>query len=425
MGSVAAWPIIRSWRGSRPRCRAWFATSFPEPTPAQLKGWPPIADGDHTLICAPTGSGKTLTAFLSSIDRLVTSPVPEKTRRTRVLYISPLRALAFDVEKNLRAPMAGIGLAAERDGHAFTAPVVGVRTGDTSAKDRQALIRRPPDLLITTPESLYLMLTSSARETLTGVEVVIIDEIHALAPTKRGAHLALSLERLEEVTTSPPQRIGLSATQRPLEEVARFLGGWAAPGEPRPVTIVDAGISKPLEVEVVIPVEDMGDLGQEVANPELRSGPASAAMAPVRKSIWPSIYPRILELVLAHRSTIIFCNARRLAERMAARLNEAAEAQGVIDPADAGGIELVKAHHGSLAREQRVVIEDQLKRGELRGLVATSSLELGYRHGRGRPRHPGRVAGRGEPRAAAHRPGRAPGRASRAAATSSPSTGAT
>jgi ATP-dependent helicase Lhr and Lhr-like helicase len=355
-----------------PAVREWFATSFPEPTPAQVQGWPPITEGRHTLICAPTGSGKTLTAFLSSIDRLVTAPPPEKARRTRVLYLSPLRALAFDVEKNLRAPLAGIGLAAERHGLPFTAPVVGVRTGDTSAKDRQALIRRPPDLLITTPESLYLMLTSSARETLAGVEVVIVDEIHALAPTKRGAHLALSLERLEEITSQPPQRIGLSATQRPLEEVARFLGGWSAPGEPRPVAIVDAGIRKPLEVEVVIPVEDMGDLGQETM--EVRSGPASAAMAPVRRSIWPSIYPRILELVLAHRSTIIFCNARRLAERMAARLNELAETQGV-ELGDAG--ELVKAHHGSLAREQRVVIEDQLKQGALRGLVATSSLELG------------------------------------------------
>jgi ATP-dependent Lhr-like helicase len=355
-----------------PAVAGWFATSFPEPTPAQVLGWPPITDGQHTLVCAPTGSGKTLTAFLSAIDRLVTSPVPEKSARTRVLYISPLRALAFDVEKNLRAPLAGIRLAAERLGLPYVEPTVGVRTGDTSAKDRQALIRRPPDLLITTPESLYLMLTSSARETLASVEVVIIDEIHALAPTKRGAHLALSLERLEEITHAPPQRLGLSATQRPLEEVARFLGGFAAPGEPRPVAIVDAGIRKPLEVEVVVPIEDMGDIGQETV--ELRSGPAAVAMAPVRKSIWPSIYPRILELVLQHRSTIIFCNARRLAERLAARLNEQAEAEGIDF---GGGGELVKAHHGSLAREQRVVIEDQLKRGELRGLVATSSLELG------------------------------------------------
>jgi ATP-dependent Lhr-like helicase len=361
-----------------PAVRAWFGSTFPEPTAAQLQGWPAVAAGQHTLICAPTGSGKTLAAFLWGIDRLVTGSRPEdRTHRTRIVYLSPLRALAFDVEKNLRAPLAGIRLAAERLSLPFTEPVVGMRTGDTSASDRQRLIRNPPDLLITTPESLYLMLTSSARDVLHGVEAVIVDEIHALAPTKRGAHLALSLERLEQVTGRPFQRIGLSATQRPLEEVARFLGGYQVPATPRPVAIVDAGIRKPLEVEVVVPIEDMGELGQPVTGPPdelLRSGPAAAALAPARTSIWPSIYPRLLELVLAHRSTIIFCNARRLAERVAARLNELAEAEGV-DAGDAG--ELVRAHHGSLAREQRVVIEDQLKRGVLRGLVATSSLELG------------------------------------------------
>ena len=367
--------------GFSPAVRAWFATSFPQPTAAQVQGWPAISAGQHTLICAPTGSGKTLAAFLSSIDRLVSTPLPDKSMRTRVLYISPLRALAFDVEKNLRSPLMGIQLAAERLGEPFVQPVVAMRTGDTSAKERQSLIRRPPDLLITTPESLYLMLTSSAAATLVGVETVIIDEIHAMAATKRGAHLMLSLERLEEITARPPQRIGLSATQRPLEEVARFLGGLSEPGKPRPVSIVDSGIRKPLEVEVVVPMEDMGAIGQ-VAN-QRANQPGAAKLATSangqRISIWPSIYPRVLELVLAHRSTIIFCNARRQAERMAAKLNEAAEQAGIgIDP-DSGLLreELVKAHHGSLAREQRVVIEDQLKRGQLRAIVATSSLELG------------------------------------------------
>ncbi|MFZ4811116.1 MAG: DEAD/DEAH box helicase [Ilumatobacteraceae bacterium] len=358
-----------------PAVAAWFASAFPEPTPPQVLGWPRIIDGEHTLICAPTGSGKTLAAFLASIDRLTTTDGPPPKQRTRVLYISPLRALAFDVEKNLRSPLMGIGLAAERLGVPFVEPVVAMRTGDTSAKDRQGLIRRPPDLLITTPESLYLMLTSSARDTLVNVDTVIIDEIHALAPTKRGAHLMMSLERLEEITVAPPQRIGLSATQRPLEEVAHFLGGHAADGSLRPVAIIDAGIRKPLEVDVVVPVEDMGDL-QTAPPVEIRSGPQGAA-APQRGSIWPSIYPRILQQVLEHRTTIIFTNARRQAERLAAKLNELYDEQS--GPADDGERrpDLVKAHHGSLAREQRVVIEDELKRGVLRGIVATSSLELG------------------------------------------------
>lgn len=258
-------------------------------------------------------------------------------------------------------------------------PEVGMRTGDTPANDRQKLIRRPPDLLITTPESLYLMCTSAARETLVGVETVIIDEIHAMAATKRGAHLMLTLERLEEITEKPPQRIGLSATQRPLEEVAGFLGGFSQPGVKRPVQIVDAGIRKTLEVEVIIPVEDMSGMGRPTN--ETPSSLAGSGMGDSRSSIWPSIYPEILKRILANRTTIIFCNARRAAERLAAKLNELAVEEGVPGIVDAeSGLmveELVKAHHGSLAREQRVVIEDQLKRGDLRAIVATSSLELG------------------------------------------------
>jgi ATP-dependent helicase Lhr and Lhr-like helicase len=344
-----------------PAVREWFRTAFESPTPAQERGWPAISSGEHTLILAPTGSGKTLAAFLWGLDRLADEPVPPAGERTRLLYISPLRALAVDVEKNLRAPLAGIGLAAERLGDRVHEPTVGMRTGDTPANERRQLLKTPPDILITTPESLYLMLTSGARETLRSVRWVIVDEIHALAATKRGSHLSLSLERLEEISQTPPQRIGLSATQRPLEEIARFLGGSTEEG-PRPVTIVDAGHRKQMEVEVVVPVEDMGELGK-VQEEDWQSGPA--ASGPTRTSIWPAIDPELLELIRAHRSTLIFANARRLAERLAARLN------------DLAGEELVRAHHGSLSREQRMSIEDQLKSGTLKGLVATSSLELG------------------------------------------------
>ena len=359
--------------------RQWFTTSFAAPTAAQDQGWPAIAAGDHTLILAPTGSGKTLAAFLWGIDRLTTGAVPppreDRKPGTRLLYISPLRALAVDVEKNLRAPLQGIALAAERIGTEVRIPTVGMRTGDTPAADRRRLVRDPPDLLITTPESLYLMLTSSARETLRDVEAVIIDEIHALAPSKRGAHMALSLERLEALIGRSPQRIGLSATQRPLDEIARFLGGRDDAGVNRPVTIVDAGVRKPMEIEVVVPVDDMARLGETIDEP---TGPDVGSAG--RRSIWPAMHPRLLELIQAHRSTIVFVNARRLAERLATRLNElaldgenrAAEAIGA-PPAT----ELVKAHHGSLSRERRLQIEDELKSGRLKGLVATSSLELG------------------------------------------------
>jgi ATP-dependent helicase Lhr and Lhr-like helicase len=402
-----------------PAVAEWFRASFQAPTPPQSQGWPAIARGESTLILAPTGSGKTLTAFLWAINQVMFSDAvaqprvgvspkprsgeggsPTSIRPTaRVLYISPLKALAVDVERNLRSPIAGIANRAAARGEAFHAPAVAVRTGDTPAAERARFQREPSDILITTPESLYLLLTSNARESLRGVETVIIDEIHALVPTKRGAHLALSLERLAALAAAPPQRIGLSATQRPLDEVARFLGGarlraagasarqaadrrstasarqtetdpeealhdefTAGRAVPtyRDVTIVDTSQKKKLELTIEVPVEDMARIGETELIP---SGPAS--QGPVRSSIWTAIHPRLLELVLAHRSTLIFVNSRRIAERLASALNELA------------GEPLVRAHHGSLARPQRIEIEDRLKAGHIRGLVATSSLELG------------------------------------------------
>jgi ATP-dependent Lhr-like helicase len=358
----AAAPPVRF----HPAVEEWFAATFPSPTLAQRKGWPPIQAGAHTLVFAPTGSGKTLAAFLAAIDRLMFSPVPGKADRCRVLYVSPLRALAVDVERNLRAPIAGIARAAERRGDTFHVPTIGLRTGDTPADERARMARQPPDILITTPESLFLVLTSQARSMLPSVEVVIVDEIHAMVASKRGAHLALSLERLQELARKPPQRIGLSATQRPLEEVARYLGGGEAgrSWRPRPVEIVDAGARKALELTVEVPVEDMSHPGGAPQKDDaIVEG--NAAAAPPRHSIWPAIHPRLLELVRAHRSTLIFVNSRRLAERLAAALNELA------------GEELVRAHHGSLSREQRMQVEDDLKAGRLPAMVATSSLELG------------------------------------------------
>jgi ATP-dependent Lhr-like helicase len=347
--------------------RAWFESAFESPTPAQAGGWAAIAAGRHTLIHAPTGSGKTLAAFLWCLDRLVRDPSPEPTRTqpgtVRVLYVSPLKALTYDVERNLRAPLHGISLQANRLGEPAPQISVASRTGDTPQDQRRELARRPADILVTTPESLYLLLTSKAREILRGVDTVIVDEVHAIAGTKRGAHLALSLERLERLRAAdapPLQRIGLSATQRPLETIARFLGGV---GAGRDVAIVDAGSRKALELQVVVPVEDMARLGEVLPPDEQPGGPV--AFGDLRTSIWPAIHPRLLELIRGHASTIVFTNSRRLAERLAQRLNEAA------------GEDLVLAHHGSIAREQRLQIEEDLKAGRIPALVATSSLELG------------------------------------------------
>ena len=355
----------------RPAVQEWFRGAFPAPTAAQTRGWPPILEGRSTLLLAPTGSGKTLAAFLASIDRLMFTPEPAKSGRCRVLYVSPLKALAVDVERNLRAPLAGIAATAERRGDAFRLPSVAIRSGDTPAAERARISRTPPDILITTPESLYLLLTSQAREALSSVETVIVDEIHAIAASKRGAHLFLSLERLEALRPEGLglQRIGLSATQRPLEEIARLLGGGEATGgtrgrkaawKPRPVEIVDAGSRKALELFVEVPVEDMARLKEVENRDAAAAGPVSGA-----GSIWPSIYPRLVELVRAHRSTMIFTNSRRLAERLAGSLN------------DTAGEEIALAHHGSVAKEKRLEIEDRLKRGDLPAIVATSSLELG------------------------------------------------
>ncbi|HEX9187481.1 MAG TPA: DEAD/DEAH box helicase, partial [Vicinamibacteria bacterium] len=348
----------------RPSVREWFASTFEAPTKAQRLGWVAIAKGESALVFAPTGSGKTLAAFLAAIDRLVFAPVPKKAGRCRVVYVSPLKALAVDVERNLRTPLAGIARVASRRGEAVHLPEVAIRTGDTPQDERARMLRHPPDILITTPESLFLLLTSRARAFLEPVETVIVDEIHALVGTKRGAHLALTLERLEETAGRPLQRIGLSATQRPLEEVARFLGGGEGQRawKPRPVTIVDAGAKKAFDLRVEVPVEDMARLGEEIV-PSADEIPEGEASVPQRRSIWPAIHPRLLELVRAHRSTIVFVNSRRLAERLAAALNELA------------GEEIARAHHGSIAREERLLVEDALKAGRLPALVATSSLE--------------------------------------------------
>lgn len=347
-----------------PVVRDWFSRAFEDPTAAQSQGWPAIAAGEHSLILAPTGSGKTLAAFLWALNQLVVERL-EGRESSRVLYISPLKALNYDVERNLRGPLTGISASAARMGKILPEISVGVRTGDTSQAERQRMLREPPDILITTPESLFLMLTSRASEILASVRVAIIDEIHAMAATKRGSHLALSLERLQRAAEGKVQRIGLSATQRPLAEIARFLGGNDADRKPRPVTVVDAGSRKELELKVVVPVDDMRELGGgHTANPEHQPS-ATVGAEGHRRSIWPAMYPELLELIRSHTSTLVFVNNRRSAERLALRMNELA------------GEEIARAHHGSVAREQRIQIEEDLKAGRMPAIVATSSLELG------------------------------------------------
>jgi len=376
-----------------PATREWFAGAFPEPTPAQAGAWEAIASGRHALVVAPTGSGKTLSAFLWSLDRLAATPKPDDPkRRTRVLYISPLKALGVDVERNLRSPLVGIAATGRRLGQEVPPIAVGVRSGDTTSADRRMLQREPPDILITTPESLYLMLTSAARETLGGVETVIVDEIHAVAASKRGAHLAVTLERLDAVLEKPAQRIGLSATVRPIEEVARFLGGQA------PVTIVQPPAAKTFDLRVVVPVEDMTELGVRSTDP-VSPGPGEPEETGLQSagSIWPHVDRAIVEHVLAHRSTIVFANSRRLAERLTAAMNElyvemvtgevpekfpaqmigGSGHTGTITATATENPVLARAHHGSVSKEQRAEIEDALKSGRLRCVVATSSLELG------------------------------------------------
>src|ERR687897_450756 len=372
-----------------PATAAWFRGSFSAPTAAQEGAWEAISSGHHALVVAPTGSGKTLSAFLWALDRLASRPVPaERKERCRVLYVSPMKALAVDVERNLRSPLVGIRHAATRLGLPEPDITVAVRSGDTPADERRAFARAPTDILITTPESLFLLLTSAAREALSGVETVVLDEVHAVAGTKRGAHLALSLERLDALLPRPAQRIGLSATVRPVEEVARYLAGG------QPVDVVQPPSTKRWDLKVVVPVPDMAELGQPTGD---LSGAASGQEQ--RASIWPHVEERIVDLVAEHTSTLVFSNSRRLAERLTTRLNEIWEERADADAgpaprpavlshspaqimAQSGAARgapavLARAHHGSVSKEQRATIEEELKSGRLPAVVATSSLELG------------------------------------------------
>lgn len=418
--------------------REWFARAFDAPTPVQAEAWQAIARGESALVIAPTGSGKTLAAFLFAIDRLMAEKAAAQAagerwaKGVRVLYVSPLKALGADVERNLRGPLAGIGAAAAAAGEDVPEVRTAMRTGDTTAEERRKIVRNPPDILITTPESLYLMLTSQARETLRTVQAVIVDEVHALAGDKRGAHLSLTLERLDDVLAAPAQRIGLSATVRPRDEVARFLGG------PRPVRVVAQEAPPCLDLSVRVPVRDMTAvpaLGGDVPGRERGSGPRRAPAEAAWKSdralralmagvsgapnpdgrlgsssIWPHIEAAVLDEVLAHRSTIVFVNSRGQAEKLTARLNElyarrlgldapcseaagwwtgvggAEDAPGPGMRSDMGGTSelgegapalIAKAHHGSVSKEKRLAVERELKAGELPCVVATSSLELG------------------------------------------------
>ncbi|MFE1403609.1 DEAD/DEAH box helicase [Streptomyces sp. NPDC058770] len=381
-----------------PATRGWFTGAFSAPTAAQEGAWRAIAEGSDVLVVAPTGSGKTLAAFLAALDGLASVPPPaDAKKRCRVLYVSPLKALAVDVERNLRSPLTGIRQESVRLGLPEPEVRVGIRSGDTPPAERRSMATRPPDILITTPESLFLMLTSSAREALSGVETVILDEVHAVAGTKRGAHLALSLERLDELLPAPARRIGLSATVRPVDEVARFL----SPG--RRVEIVQPPSAKRFDLSVVVPVEDLGELG---GSPVSDADGAARADKP---SVWPHVEERIVDLVQEHRSTIVFANSRRLAERLCNRLNEIAyeRATGTVlvapdaPPGEGGSVRrlpeahspaeimaqsgaakgapalLARAHHGSVSKEQRAQVEEDLKAGRLPAVVATSSLELG------------------------------------------------